>query len=99
MDGEFSKFKFQLFHLHKLKYQYQSSENHSVHYGFALQPTLIARFFDVWTATHQFTDGASWIWHHHDFRLQQDRAQEQLCLEYGNFPPEMMEVEDPEFMV
>ena len=63
------------------------------------QPNLSARFFDVRTATHQFTDGASWIWHHHDFRLQQDRAQGPLRLEYGNFPPEMMEVEDPEFMV
>ena len=47
----------------------------------------------------EFADGASWIWHHHDFRLQQDRPQGPLRLEYGNFPPEMLEVEDPEFMV
>ena len=78
-----------------------------------LRPTFIARFFDGWTATHQkvelrvvergvqieFAEGASWIWHHHDFRLQQGRPQAPLRLEYGNFTPEMLEVEDPEFMV
>ena len=47
----------------------------------------------------ELSDGASWIWHHHDFRLQQDRPQGPLRLEYGNFTPEMLEVEDPEFMV
>ena len=47
----------------------------------------------------EFADGASWIWHHHDFRLQQDRPQAPLRLEYGNFTTEMLEVEDPEFMV
>ena len=47
----------------------------------------------------EFADGASWIWHHHDFRLQLERPQEPLRLEYGNFTPEMLEVEDPEFMV
>ncbi len=47
----------------------------------------------------EFADGTSWIWHHHDFRLQQDRAQGPLRLEYENFPPEMLKVEDPEFMV
>lgn len=47
----------------------------------------------------EFPDGTSWIWHHHDFRLQQDRAQGLLRLEYENFPPEMLKVEDPEFMV
>ena len=35
----------------------------------------------------EFADGASWIWHHHDFRLQQDRPQAPLRLEYGNFTP------------
>ena len=47
----------------------------------------------------EFADGASWNWHHHDFRLQKDRQQAPLRLEYGNFTPEMLEVEDPVFMV
>ena len=47
----------------------------------------------------EFAEGASWIWHHHDFRLQQGRPQAPIRLEYGNFTPEMLEVEDPEFMV
>ena len=47
----------------------------------------------------EFADSASWIWHHHDFRLKQGRPQAPLRLEYGNFTPEMLEVEDPEFMV
>ena len=55
----------------------------------------------LWTAVFQieFVDGASWIWHHHDFRLQQDRPQAPLSLEYGNFTQEILEVEDPEYMV
>ena len=78
-----------------------------------MSKTWKARYFDGRTATHQkvklrvvaqglqveFTDGSFRIWRHHDFRLQQDRPQEQLRLEYGNFPPEMMEVEDTAFMV
>ena len=47
----------------------------------------------------EFADGASWIWHHHDFRLQHGRPQGLLSFEYGNFHPEMLEVEVPEFRV
>ena len=78
-----------------------------------MSKTWKARYFDGRTATHQkvelrvvaqgvqveFADGAFRIWRHHDFRLQQDRPQGPIRLEYGNFPPEMLEVEDPEFMV
>ncbi|MBC8258075.1 MAG: M48 family metallopeptidase [SAR324 cluster bacterium] len=70
-----------------------------------------ARFFDGRTATHQnvdvhlqrqdvkieFEDGTSRIWENEKFRVLQDRSQGPLRLEYGAFPPEILEVEDPKF--
>ncbi|MCH2287004.1 MAG: M48 family metallopeptidase [SAR324 cluster bacterium] len=76
-----------------------------------MSKTWKARYFDGRTATHQkvelrvvaqgvqveFADGAFRIWRHHDFRLQQDRPQGPIRLEYGNFPPEILEIDNPEF--
>ena len=76
-----------------------------------MSKTWKARYFDGRTATHQkvklrivaqgvqteFADGSFRIWRHHEFRLQQDRPQGPIRLEYGNFPPEILEIDNPEF--
>ena len=71
-----------------------------------------ANYFDGRTPTHrkvnvsndrqgvriEFEDGSTRFWRKADFRLQQDRAQGPIRLEYGEFPPEILEVADPEFL-
>ena len=70
-----------------------------------------ANYFDGRTPTHrkvnvsndrqgvriEFEDGSTRFWRKADFRLQQDRSQGPIRLEYGEFPPEILEVADPEF--
>ena len=71
-----------------------------------------ANYFDGRTPTHrkvnvsndrqgvriEFEDGSTRFWRKADFRLQQDRSQGPIRLEYGEFPPEILEVADPEFL-
>ena len=45
----------------------------------------------------EFESGTTRIWRNKDFSLQQDRSQGPLRLEYGEFPPEILEIADPEF--
>jgi Zn-dependent protease with chaperone function len=45
----------------------------------------------------KFEDGSGRFWHRVDFRLQQDLQQGPARLEYGEFPPETLVVDDPEF--
>ena len=70
-----------------------------------------ANYFDGRTPTHrkvnvsndrqgvriEFEDGSTRFWRKADFRLQQDRSQGPIWLEYGEFPPEILEVADAEF--
>jgi len=70
-----------------------------------------ANYFDGRTPTHrkvnvsndrqgvriEFEDGSTRFWRKADFRLQQDRSQGPIRLEYEEFPPEILEVADPEF--
>ena len=73
--------------------------------------TWQAQYFDGRTPTHRnvtvssdtrgvrikFEDGTGRFWHKADFRLQQDLQQGPVRLEYGDFPPETLVVDDPEF--
>ena len=45
----------------------------------------------------EFADGRMRIWHNYEFRLKQDRLKGPIRLEYGEFTPEIIEVEDPSF--
>ncbi len=45
----------------------------------------------------KFEDGSGRFWHRVDFRMQQDRQQGPVRLEYGEFPSETLVVDDPEF--
>jgi len=45
----------------------------------------------------EFEAGTTRIWRYEDFSVQQDRSQGPLRLEYGEFPPEILEIADPEF--
>ena len=45
----------------------------------------------------EFADGRMRIWRNYEFRLKQDRLQGPIRLEYGEFTPEIIEVEDPSF--
>ena len=45
----------------------------------------------------EFESGTTRIWRNEDFSVQQDRSQGPLRLEYGEFPPEILEIADPEF--
>lgn len=45
----------------------------------------------------QFVDGRMRVWRGHEFRVNQERPQGPIRLEYGKFPPEILEVEDPTF--
>jgi Zn-dependent protease with chaperone function len=76
-----------------------------------MSKTWQAQYFDGRTPTHQsvtvssdtrgvrikFEDGSGRFWHKADFRLQQDLQQGPVRLEYGEFPPETLVVDDPEF--
>ena len=42
----------------------------------------------------EFADGRMRVWLRYEFRLKQDRLQGPIRLEYGEFPPEIIEVED-----
>ena len=73
--------------------------------------TWQAQYFDGRTPTHRnvtvssdtrgvrikFEDGTGRFWHKADFWLQQDLQQGPVRLEYGEFPPETLVVDDPEF--
>jgi predicted Zn-dependent protease len=70
-----------------------------------------AQYFDGRTTTHlnvvlsadtrgvriKFEDGSGRFWHRADFRMQQDLQEGPLRLEYGEYPPETLVVDDPEF--
>jgi len=45
----------------------------------------------------KFEDGSGCFWHRADFRVQQGLQQGPVRLEYGEFPPETLVVDDPEF--
>ena len=45
----------------------------------------------------EFADGRIRIWRNYEFRLKQDRLQGPIRLEYGEFTPEIIEVEDLSF--
>jgi Zn-dependent protease with chaperone function len=45
----------------------------------------------------EFEAGTTRIWRYEDFSVRQDRSQGPLRLEYGEFPPEILEIADPEF--
>jgi Zn-dependent protease with chaperone function len=73
--------------------------------------TWQAQYFDGRTPTHlnvvlsadtrgvgiKFEDGSGRFWHRVDFRLQQDLQEGPVRLEYGEYPPETLVVDDPEF--
>ncbi|MBT5794303.1 MAG: M48 family metallopeptidase, partial [Deltaproteobacteria bacterium] len=73
--------------------------------------TWRGQYFDGRTPTHRnvtvssdtrgvrikFEDGTGRFWHKADFWLQQDLQQGPVRLEYGEFPPETLVVDDPEF--
>ena len=72
---------------------------------------LPALYFDVRTPTHlnvvlsadtrgvriKFEDGSGRFWHRADLRLLQDLQEGPVRLEYGEYPPETLVVDDPEF--
>ena len=76
-----------------------------------MSKTWKALYFDGRTPTHrnvdvqtdrqgvriEFESGTTRIWRNEDFSVQQDRSQGPLRLEYGEFPPEILEIADPEF--
>ena len=76
-----------------------------------MSKTWKALYFDGSTPTHrnvdvqtdrqgvriEFEAGTTRIWRYEDFSVQQDRSQGPLRLEYGEFPPEILEIADPEF--
>ena len=76
-----------------------------------MSKTWKALYFDGRTPTHrnvdvqtdrqgvriEFESGTTRIWRYEDFSVQQDRSQGPLRLEYGEFPPEILEIADPEF--
>ena len=76
-----------------------------------MSKTWKALYFDGRTPTHrkvdvqadrqgvriEFKAGTKRIWRYDDFSVQQDRLQGPLRLEYGEFPPEILEIADPEF--
>ena len=76
-----------------------------------MSKTWKALYFDGRTPTHrnvdvqterqgvriEFEAGTTRIWRYEDFSVQQDRSQGPLRLEYGEFPPEILEIADPEF--
>ena len=45
----------------------------------------------------EFADGRMRVWRSYEFYLKQDRPKGPIRLEYGEFPPEIIEVEDPSF--
>ena len=46
----------------------------------------------------EFETSTTRIWRYEEFSVvQQDRSQSPLRLEYGEFPPEILEIADPEF--
>ena len=76
-----------------------------------MSKTWKALYFDGRTPTHrnvdvqtnrqgvriEFEAGTTRIWPYKDFNVQLDRSQGPLRLEYGEFPPEILEIADPEF--
>jgi len=76
-----------------------------------MSKTWKALYFDGRTPTHrnvdvqterqgvriEFEAGTTRIWRYEDFSVRQDRSQGPLRLEYGEFPPEILEIADPEF--
>ena len=76
-----------------------------------MSKTWKALYFDGRTPTHrnvdvqtdrqgvriEFESGTTRIWLNEKFSVQQDRSQGPLRLEYGEFPPEILEIADPEF--
>lgn len=76
-----------------------------------MSKTWKALYFDGRTPTHrnvdvqterqgvrmEFKAGTTRIWRYEDFSVRQDRSQGPLRLEYGEFPPEILEIADPEF--
>ncbi len=76
-----------------------------------MSKTWKALYFDGRTPTHrnvdvqterqgvriEFEAGSTRIWRYEDFSVRQDRSQGPLRLEYGEFPPEILEIADPEF--
>ena len=76
-----------------------------------MSKTWKALYFDGSTPTHrnvdvqtdrqgvriEFEAGTTRIWRYEDFSVRQDRSQGPLRLEYGEFPPEILEIADPEF--
>ena len=73
--------------------------------------TWQAQYFDGRTPTHlnvvlsadtrgvriKFEDDTGRFWHRADFRLHQDLQEGPVRLEYGEYPPETLVVDDPEF--
>ena len=45
----------------------------------------------------EFADGRMRVWRSYEFSLKQDRPKGPIRLEYGEFPPEIIEVEDSSF--
>jgi Zn-dependent protease with chaperone function len=45
----------------------------------------------------KFTDGRIRFWYRHEFRVLQDHPQGPVRLEYGEYPPEILEIQDPSF--
>ena len=45
----------------------------------------------------EFADGRMRVWRSYEFHLKQDRLKGPIRLEHGEFPPEIIEVEDPLF--
>ena len=76
-----------------------------------MSKTWKALYFDGRTPTHRKVDvqtdrqgvriefevGTTRIWRYEDFSVRQVRSQGPLRLEYGEFPPEILEIADPEF--
>ena len=76
-----------------------------------MSKTWKALYFDGRTPTHrnvdvqterqgvriEFEARTTRIWRYEDFSVRQDRSQGPLRLEYGEFPPEILEIADPEF--
>ena len=76
-----------------------------------MSKTWKALYFDGRTPTHrnvdvhterqgvriEFEAGTTLIWRYEDFSVRQDRSQGPLRLEYGEFPPEILEIADLEF--
>jgi Zn-dependent protease with chaperone function len=76
-----------------------------------MSKTWKALYFDGRTPTHrnvdvqtdrqgvriEFEAGTTRIWRYEDFSVRQDRSHGPLRLEYGEFPPEILEIADPEF--